>query len=133
MKKKYRKVKLKVIGGYKMEKNNLESKLKESRLNRIVSKVGKYIAIGATALTLSYASGCDEGPSEECCLEMNCEGNLYGNNICDGEGDNCYCRSETCCESINCDSNVDDYTCVTNEWDDSQCRCDYVEPFSGKP
>lgn len=90
----------------------LENKLKSITIKSGIAALAAVSLIGITS--------CEEDPkpSEECCNEKNCK---Y-DEVCDGDGDYCYCRPETCCESIGCTSSSE--ICKTNEWDSSQCKCE---------
>ena len=95
---------------------NLEKKVK--LLDKIKrAAVISFAYSGLALCTLSY--GCPpEPPSEYCCEAKKC-GEDNNPPICDGSGDDCYCRAETCCEQKDCGEG---YYCV--EGDTGGCICE---------
>ena len=69
------------------------------------------LALTTLVLGSSYLTSCgsDPQPSQYCCEAKKC-GQQGNPPVCDGDGDDCYCRSPTCCEQLNC---PDDTTCST--------------------
>lgn len=91
---------------------NLEQKM--SFLNLLRNNIAHKVIVSGISLLISsgalYVNGCggDESkPFRYCCEAKKCstQHDEYGSNlVCDGDGDNCYCRANTCCERKQCES-----------------------------
>ncbi len=91
----------------------LEEKIKSVRLDVVLPLVA--------SLSLAAAYNCGDGPqpSKECCNALQCgEGEELYRPVCDGDGDDCYCRSKSCCEEKDCGTG---YSCI--EGDTGGCIC----------
>lgn len=76
----------------------------EEKIRNVGVRVTKVILPLVAAVSLTYIAGCgDDKPSKYCCEAMKCgeEGNPP---VCDGSGDDCYCREASCCEKRDCES-----------------------------
>lgn len=80
----------------------------------------------AAAISFVSINGCggEAGPSKYCCEAQKCgeEGNPP---VCDGSGDDCYCRAESCCEKKDCESSG-------MECSPGYEGCECTEPYNGK-
>ena len=98
----------------------------EEKIRNVSARMTKVILPLTVAVSLAYVAGCgDEKPSKYCCEAMKCgeEGNPP---VCDGSGDDCYCRSKTCCEESACNYG---YSCVENGIGDCMCERDYSNKY----
>jgi len=97
----------------------------EEKIRNVGVRMTKVILPLAAAVSLAYVAGCgDEKPSKYCCEAMKCgeEGNPP---VCDGSGDDCYCREESCCEKRDCEGNG--MECSPGY---EGCQC--TQPYNGK-
>ncbi len=97
----------------------LEEKIKKSLFGKISNAVRRNAGVYLLAGGLAVLNGCEEEPkpSEECCNEKKC---TY-NQVCDGDGDDCYCTAKTepkptgCMNGICCMSGMCGYESSTDE------------------
>lgn len=71
--------------------------------------------IGLLVLGLCMQGCGDDPPSRYCCEAKACSGDKP---VCDGSGDDCYCRAARCCERISCPA---DYECHSDSFDNCMC------------
>lgn len=90
----------------------------EEKIEKIRSWKGKIaVPLISVGLALSSMYCGSEGPSEECCNELQ-QCDIGHGKICDGNGDACYCRDRTCCDDVDCGGGGAE--CVTEH---GHCYC----------